>query len=135
VAESRDHSQAALKSRLTREQYHVTQEAGTEPAFSGKYYHNAETGEYSCICCGAVLFSSREKYDSGSGWPSFWAAVANDAITTREDLSHGMRRVEVRCGRCNAHLGHVFPDGPEPTGSRYCINSAALDFEPQRNEE
>ena len=116
------------RSVLTAEQFRITRQSGTEPAFSGQYYDNKGEGIYRCICCGTDLFRSKEKYDSGSGWPSFWQPVGDDAIEELTDNSHGMRRVEVRCARCEAHLGHVFPDGPKPTGQRYCINSASLDF-------
>lgn len=116
------------RSQLTPEQFRVAREGGTEPAFSGSLYHNKDTGEYACVCCGQTLFSSDAKYDSGSGWPSFFRPVADDAIEEREDVSHGMRRIEIRCRRCEAHLGHVFPDGPDPTGLRYCVNSLSLDF-------
>ena len=117
-----------LKARLTPEQFHVTQEKGTERAFSGRYYRTTDKGTYSCICCGQELFSSEAKYDAGCGWPSFWLPLAGDRVRTQRDLSHGMVRTEVTCSRCGAHLGHVFDDGPEPTGQRYCMNSASLEF-------
>lgn len=117
-----------LRQRLSPEAYAVTRRAGTEAPFSGRYYDHHENGIYHCICCEAPLFSSEHKFDSGSGWPSYWQSVSEDAVTVVRDSSHGMIRVEVRCARCDAHLGHVFPDGPPPTGQRYCINSLSLDF-------
>ena len=116
------------KAGLTPEQYAVCWEKGTEPPFSGSLLNEKRAGSYQCVCCHAVLFASDTKFDSGSGWPSFWQASRDDAIQYLEDHSHGMVRVEVRCNQCGAHLGHVFDDGPQPTGKRYCINSLSLEF-------
>lgn len=118
-----------LRERLTPEQYEVTQKGGTERAFSGAYVNTKDPGTYRCIVCHSVLFRSDTKYDSGSGWPSFTEPATPDAVRMIDDTSHGMVRTEVRCGRCDAHLGHVFPDGPGPTGERYCMNSASLELE------
>lgn len=119
------------RKELTPEQYHILREKGTERPFTGALYHNHDDGMYHCAACNAALFPSDTKFESGSGWPSFYMPLASDAVTTHEDSSHGMRRIEVTCARCGGHLGHVFPDGPRPTGLRYCINSASLKFEPK----
>jgi len=122
-------SDAEWRAKLTPDQYHVLRQKGTERAYTGALTQNHETGEYACAGCGAVLFASDAKFDSGCGWPSFYIAKDSKAIAEHEDHSYGMRRVEVTCARCGGHLGHVFPDGPRPTGLRYCINSASLTFE------
>ncbi len=119
------------RAELTPQQYEVARRGGTERAFTGAYWDHKESGVYRCVCCGNQLFRSHEKFDSGTGWPSFREVADQGRVTTHEDVSLGMRRVEVRCARCDAHLGHVFPDGPGPAGMRYCINSCSLDFDPE----
>jgi peptide-methionine (R)-S-oxide reductase len=130
-AEDLPHSEEEWRQRLSPERYHVLREGGTERAFTGELLNNHERGEYLCAGCGERLFASDTKFDSGSGWPSFTQAERPDAVAEIADTSHGMRRVEVRCAKCGGHLGHVFPDGPGPTGLRYCVNSASLAFDPE----
>lgn len=121
---------AEWQQELTPEQYRILRQKGTERPFTGEYYHNKAAGAYLCAACGQELFNSASKYESGSGWPSYWQPAAADAVDTRRDLSHAMIRTEVTCSRCGGHLGHLFDDGPQPTGLRYCINSAAMKFQP-----
>lgn len=131
MAEKINKTEEEWRRELTPEQYHVLREKGTERAFTGIYADEKTPGTYRCAACGQELFDSDTKYESGSGWPSFYEPMANDRVETHEDTSYGMRRIEVTCARCGGHLGHVFPDGPRPTGLRYCINSASLKLDPK----
>ncbi len=128
-------SEEEWKKELTPEQYRVLRKKGTEAPFSGTYYHSTEDGMYRCAACGNTLFSSEAKFDSGTGWPSFYGPAHEGSVKEHEDVSHGMQRTEIMCGRCGSHLGHVFPDGPAPTGMRYCINSCSLDLEKEEDKK
>jgi peptide-methionine (R)-S-oxide reductase len=135
AAEKISKPDAEWRNTLTPEQYHVTREHGTERAFTGPYVNEKRAGTYKCVCCGEPLFGSETKFDSGSGWPSFYKPIAEGMVDEHDDRSWFMHRTEVRCAKCDAHLGHVFPDGPDPTGLRYCINGCALNFAPGENKD